>query len=237
MDPATLVTGVASLTVDLHPSSLADPCAGVRAALAARLLAWCPDLGGVLLAYDEPSLDPAPARVRETTGFVRAKAAARVTLFRPRPGALLPAAVAATGTDYVGLLVLGAFNAAVGARRAARFVPPAVAGGAWVARDDPAHTLAEGTAVVFRVLRVRSDGGYVSLVGSLDGPGTGEASFAAASAATAATAAATKKSRRAAAKAGKEGGKKRGVTNKEGAGAKGAKGGGDGAKRRKGQDV
>ena len=233
LDPATLVTARASLTVDLHPSSLADPAAGVRAALAARLLAWCPDLGGVLLAYEEPRLDPAPARVRAATGFVRATATSRVTLFRPRPGALLPATVAATGADYVGLLVLGAFNAAVGAARARRFAPPAEAGGAWVARDDPAHTLVEGADVLFRVLRVRSDGGYVSLVGSLDGPGTGEVGRAAAAAGGgAAPGTAAKKGKRAA----KEGGGEKEVGGEKKK-KRTAAAAGDGAKRRKGKGV
>ena len=178
MDPHTLVRGTASLTIDLHPSTAADPAAAATAALARRLLTWCPDLGGVLLAAGAPDLAPSHAvgRVRPLSGYVRVAATAPVVVFRPRPGARLPAVVARTGGDYVGLHVVGAVNGAVpAARLAARFDAPRRAGGPWVDRADPTHVLEEGTRVLFRVTRVRSDGGYCSLVGAMDEAGTGEA--------------------------------------------------------------
>jgi hypothetical protein len=181
MDPTALVTGTAVVSVDLHPSTAASPAPAVAAALARRLLTWCPDLGGVLLAAGPPDLAPCGGvgRVRPLSGYVRVAASVRVTLLRPRPGRRLPAVVARTGSDYVALHVLGAINGAVGADRlAAAFAPPRAAGGPWVSRSDPDHALAEGTPVLFRVTRVRSDGGYCSLVGAMDDAGTGEASRA-----------------------------------------------------------
>ena len=181
MDPAALVTGTATVTVDLHPSSAGDAPTAVSSALARRLLTWCPDLGGVLLAAGEPDLSTAGGvgTVRPLSGFVRVIAAAPVTLFRPRPGARLPATVSRVGADYVGLHVLGAISGAVPAARLTRvFSPPRGDSAAWVSTADPSHTLTEGTPVLFRVVRVRSDGGYCSLVGALDVEGTGEVSVA-----------------------------------------------------------
>ena len=176
MDPAALVTGTATVTVDLHPSSVGDAPTAVASALARRLLTWCPDLGGVLLAAGAPDLTPSGGvgTVRPLSGFVRVTAAARVTLFRPRPGARLPATVSRIGADYVGLHVLGAISGAVPAARLTRvFSPPRGDSAAWVSTTNPSHALTEGTPVLFRVVRVRSDGGYCSLVGALDEAGTG----------------------------------------------------------------
>lgn len=183
MDPSALVTATATVTVDLHPSTAGDAKPAVAAALARRLLTWCPDLGGVLLAAGEPDLTPCGGvgRVRPLSGYVRVVAAAPVTLFRPRPGARLPAVVSRVGADYVALHVLGAISGAVPADRLESvFAPPRAAGtdAVWTARADASHTLAEGTPVLFRVVRVRSDGGFCSLVGALDVPGTGEATRA-----------------------------------------------------------
>jgi len=91
------------------------------------------------------------------------------------------------GADHVGILTLGAVNAAVGADRVrVGFAPPAPRGtaaaaaaaaakdAAWVHETDPAHTLAVGTPVLYECVRVRADGGgFATLVGSFEPEHTG----------------------------------------------------------------
>ena len=99
------------------------------------------------------------------------------------------------GADHIGILTLGAINAAVGADRVrAAFVRPAgrsasstpaaspgaggagagAGGAAWNHATEPGHALAVGTPVVYECVRVRADGGgFASVVGSLEAPHTG----------------------------------------------------------------
>ena len=95
------------------------------------------------------------------------------------------------GADHVGILTLGAINAAVGADRvraafarpagrvsSASSTPASPAGGgttaAWTHRADAGHVLAVGAPVVYECVRVRADGGgFASVVGSLEGAHTG----------------------------------------------------------------
>lgn len=234
MNPAALVRGPATINVDLPPAALAAPAAGVASALSKRLLRWCPDLGGVLLSYGSVELLGShsgkregknskgegaeeggnnSAEISDYFGFVRVAAAVGDALvFAPCPGMRLEGTVARVGGDYVGVLALGVFSAAVGgAALSGRFdledveveeeeaveeeVEAAAAADeaatktsktskkkktvttmkkAWVCRADRSHRLVEGARVLFDVARVRrSDGGFVSITGSLESGSSG----------------------------------------------------------------
>ena len=240
MNPAALVKGPAIISVDLPPAALASPAAGVASALSKRLLRWCPDLGGVLLSYgsvelvgshsgkgegrkgkeaEETERNSSSAEISDYFGFVRVAAAVGDALvFAPTPGMRLEGTVARVGGDYVGVLALGVFSAAVGgAALSGRFdleeveveeeeaAEEAAAGEeqeeevagaaaakkaktttkkkkkstvtrkkAWVCRADRSHRLVEGARVLFDVARVRrSDGGFVSILGSLESASSG----------------------------------------------------------------
>lgn len=239
MNPAVLVNGPATINVDLPPAALASPAAGVSSALSKRLLRWCPDLGGVLLSYGKLQLVGShsdkgsgkkgtkeaanSAEISDYFGFVRVAAAVSDALvFAPTPGMRLEGTVARVGGDYVGLLALGVFSAAVGgvalssrfeleevaveeeeevkgeeeakaATATATATGTEVEGGkkqkttttktkktktvmkkAWVCKADKSHRLIEGARVLFDVARVRrSDGGFVSILGSLENASAG----------------------------------------------------------------
>ena len=254
MNPAALVKGPATINVDLPPAALATPAAGVASALSKRLLRWCPDLGGVLLSYGSVELvgshsgksegkngtregaEGSSAEISDYFGFVRVAAAVGDALvFAPTPGMRLEGTVARVGGDYVGVLALGVFSAAVGgAALSGRFdledvaveeageageaagaeeeeVAAAAAAAAntaaktprstttkektvtrkaWVCKADRSHRLVEGARVLFDVARVRrSDGGFVSISGSLESASSGVVGARGVGAAAAATAA------------------------------------------------
>lgn len=232
MNPAALVKGPATINVDLPPAALASPAAGVGSALSKRLLRWCPDLGGVLLSYGDvqiacsdgyrsrsqgsgkregegSSSNGNSAEISDYFGFICVAAAvADALVFAPSPGMRLEGTVARVGGDYVGVLALGVFSAAVGgAALSSRFELEEVAveveeegateggvegGGeeetkrktsktsktvlkkAWVCKTDKSHRIIEGARVLFDVARVRrSDGDFVSILGSLESPSAG----------------------------------------------------------------
>jgi DNA-directed RNA polymerase I subunit RPA43 len=228
MNPAALVRGPATVNVDLPPAALASPAAGVALALSRRLLRWCPDLGGVLLSYGSVELvggshsgktgstnekregggtsSGGSAEISDYSGFVRVAAAVGDALvFAPSPGMRLEGTVARVGGDYVGVLALGVFSAAVGGEALSRRfeleevaveaegAAAAAAAGeaakgpqapsragktaterAWVCKADRSHRLVEGARVIFDVARVRrSDGGFVSILGSLESTSSG----------------------------------------------------------------
>lgn len=266
MDPTALVTGDATIHVDLPPAALSDPAAGVASALTSRLLRWCPDLGGILLSYGDVELvrgnndinrtstssdgssaaaatkgggkgksesssekgsssddgkfvvaagsSSSSAEISDYFAFVRVAALVRRALvFAPTAPMRLEGTVARVGGDYVGVLALGVFSAAIGGSALSnRYelsdveVEVGVESGekedegeteasaapaaskkataapkrkkkktkAWVLKSDRSQRLVEGTRVLFDVARVRrSDGGFVSILGSLDADGTG----------------------------------------------------------------
>ena len=85
-----------------------------------RYNSYSDDLGGVALAFSEPRVKGARARLHPYFPFLGVTAAADVRLFRPRAGRHLVGRVIKVGVDYIGLLVLGVFNAAVGVERIRR---------------------------------------------------------------------------------------------------------------------
>jgi DNA-directed RNA polymerase I subunit RPA43 len=172
----------ARFTLDLHPSRMADVGAGISDQLDAQLLRFSEDLGGVPLAYSAVRRVPAAAAtVSAYYAYVRVAVEATALVFRPRVGARLAGRVIKVGSDYIGLLVLGVFNAAI-PRDAIRreFAPDAAAPAEeprWVSRKHPGHAIGLGDDVRFELSGVSDAGGFFSLAGALEAADTGEARF------------------------------------------------------------
>ncbi|KIZ04925.1 hypothetical protein MNEG_3029 [Monoraphidium neglectum] len=169
-----LSTVTARFTLHLHPSKTQDVIEGVREQLNLGLLRYSEDLGGVVLAYSNERVTGRMARLHPYFPFLAVAVVARVTLFCPRPGQHLVGRVIKVGTDYVGLLVLGVFNAAIGAERIRREFKCSPEAGCWVSLRDATHRILVGSYVRFVVDSVLDHASLFSIVGSLLDAGTGE---------------------------------------------------------------
>ncbi|CAI7913915.1 unnamed protein product, partial [Closterium sp. NIES-54] len=102
------------LTLDIHPSRSGNVVAGVKEQLNNSLMRYSEQHGGIVLAYSNVLLFGRTAAI--LTGlnpYLHVSLSARLLLFAPRPGAFLEGVVNNVGADFIGLLVLGVFNAAV----------------------------------------------------------------------------------------------------------------------------
>lgn len=169
-----LATVTARFTLHLHPSKTQDVMAGVREQLNMGLLRHSEDLGGVVLAYSDMRVAGGSARLHPYFPFLAVTATARATVFRPRKGQHLVGRVIKVGADYVGLLVLGVFNAAIGAQRIRREFKCSPESNSWVSMRDPTHRIKVGGYVRFAVDSALDSASLFSISGSLLDPGTGE---------------------------------------------------------------
>ncbi|GBF96976.1 elongation factor [Raphidocelis subcapitata] len=168
-----LSTVAARFTLHLHPSKTQDIMEGVREQLNMGLMRYSEDLGGVLLAYRDERVTGSVARLHPYFPFLAVTVTATATLFCPRPGQRLVGRVVKVGSDYVGLLLLGVFNAAIGADRIRREFKCAPESGSWVSLKDATHRITVGSYVRFAVDSVVDHTSLFSIVGSLLEPGTG----------------------------------------------------------------
>ncbi|EIE22265.1 hypothetical protein COCSUDRAFT_66534 [Coccomyxa subellipsoidea C-169] len=146
---------------------------GVKEQLNAWLLRWNHDLDGVMLSYSSPILESTQARIHPYFPYFHVDVAANVDLFSPAPGQLITGQVNKIGADYIGLLVLGIFNAAIGHQNIRAEFQHSAADNSWVSRRETSHRIEEGTNVIFTVHTVQNEGDFFSLTGKLDGAWTG----------------------------------------------------------------
>lgn len=160
----------ARFAIDLHPSRSADVLQGVRDQLQSMLLRYNNELQGVLLAYSKERILNSEARVHPYFPYFHVEVIALVYLFRPTVGALIGGVVNIVGQDYIGLLVLGIFNASIGRKN----IPPhwrsAPLDNCWVSNKNARQRIEIGSVIQFAVQRIRHEGGFFTLTGSLNGP-------------------------------------------------------------------
>ncbi|KAK9914793.1 hypothetical protein WJX75_000622 [Coccomyxa subellipsoidea] len=173
MDERALRRCKARFALDLHPSHCSDAMAGVKEQLNAWLLRWNHDVGGVMLSYSNPTLETAQARIHPYFPYFHVDVAAEMDLFSPAPGHTITGQVNKIGTDYIGLLVLGIFNAAIGHQNIRAEFQHSAMDNSWVSKRESSHCIKEGTNVIFTVHTVQNEGDFFSLTGKLDGAWTG----------------------------------------------------------------
>ncbi|CAI5522070.1 unnamed protein product, partial [Closterium sp. Naga37s-1] len=140
--------------------------------------------GGIVLAYSNVLLFGRTAAI--LTGlnpYLHVSLSARLLLFAPRPGAFLEGVVNNVGADFIGLLVLGVFNAAVPDQfmRSWKHVEEAAADDGdgdgqqqhWQHKEDPSHRIFVGSRIRVQVDSATGDGTLMSIRGSLDDLDTG----------------------------------------------------------------
>ncbi|CAL8468773.1 g8314 [Coccomyxa elongata] len=146
---------------------------GVQEQLNAWLLRWNHDLDGVMLSYSNAVLESTEARIHPYFPYFHVDVTADVHLFSPAPGYVITGRVNKIGADYIGLLILGVFNAAIGHQNIRAEFQHSAADNSWVSRKKSGHRIEEGTDVIFTVHTVQNEGDFFSLTGKLDGAWTG----------------------------------------------------------------
>lgn len=164
-------------TVDLHPSKLSSVETGVREHLHALLLRYNEHLDGVPLSISNEKILTQQAHIHPYFPLVRVDVSADVVLFKPQLGTRLVGTVNKIGADYIGLLVLGFINAAIGAERIRQDLQCRYADSCWVSARNPKHVISVGTQVHFTLAGVQRPGDFVSLIGELRTSDTGAHGF------------------------------------------------------------
>ena len=178
--PASVITKSAVFKLGIHPSAMHDALGGAKELLDGMLMRHHHQLGGVLVSYADARLVGSDARIIHQAGYCDVHVRCTARVFCPKPGRKLLGAVNKVGADFVGMLVMGVFNASVSAADISdEFIHnpiDASPGGCWEsAEDNGEHRIAVGDEVVFVVKAVSEHDDVLHLLGSLKEEGTGEA--------------------------------------------------------------
>lgn len=157
--------------IDLHPSKSADVLQGVREQLQSMLLRYSHELQGVMLAYSKEKVLSSEAKIHPYFPYFHVDVSALVYLFRPIVGALMTGVVNAVGQDYIGVLVLGIFNAAIGREDIPSHWRSAPLERCWLSTRNKRQRVRVGSTLRFAVHRIHHEGGFFTLAGSLNRPG------------------------------------------------------------------
>ena len=178
--PASVITKSAVFKLGIHPSAMHDALGGAKELLDGMLMRHHHQLGGVLVSYADARLVGSDARIIHQAGYCDVHVRCTARVFCPKPGRKLLGVVNKVGADFVGMLVMGVFNASVSAADISdEFIHNPIdsaPGGCWEsAEDNGEHRIAVGDEVVFVVKAVSEHDDVLHLLGSLKEEGTGEA--------------------------------------------------------------
>lgn len=163
----------ARFSIDLHPSKAQDVMGGIKEILNAKLLCYDDDLGGVMLCHSNERLLSKQGNIHPYFPYIHVEVDANISLFQPKPGNYLVGDVIKIGADYIGLLVLGIFNAAIRANNIRKDFVCNLQDQVWSSRKHPAHRIEVGKQVKFQVTEVLEQSGFFSIAGSLLSKRTG----------------------------------------------------------------
>ena len=181
--PATtssVVTKPAVFKLGVHPSAMHDALGGAKELLDGMLMRHHHQLGGVLVSYADARVVGTDARIIHQAGHCDVHVRCTARVFCPEPGRKLLGKVNKVGADFVGLLVMGVFNASVASADISdEFIHNPIdqsPGGCWEsAEDNGEHRIAVGSDVVFVVKAVSEHDDVLHMLGSLKETNTGEA--------------------------------------------------------------
>ncbi|GAX86039.1 hypothetical protein CEUSTIGMA_g13454.t1 [Chlamydomonas eustigma] len=116
MDASCLKRADAVFNVELHPCKLHNVEEGVSEHLNALLFRFQEDLNGFVIAYKDVNIRKTKQTfIHPYFPLVHLEVRAKVLLFKPAEGCMLVGKVIKIAADFVGLLVLGVFNASIAA--------------------------------------------------------------------------------------------------------------------------
>ncbi|KAL3685482.1 hypothetical protein R1sor_003504 [Riccia sorocarpa] len=152
----------ANIGVFVHPSRAANVKQGVHEILNSLLLKYNEEFDGVVLAYLKSKILDKSARILAgLTPYFHVNLTAKLLIFSPSPGMLIEGKVNKVEKDYIGVVVLGLFNAAIGVSdiREDLYYNESPNGREWVSESDERHSVKLGSIIRFSVKRSANDGG------------------------------------------------------------------------------
>eukprot|EP00897_Mesotaenium_endlicherianum_P003285 jgi/Mesen1/2985/ME000176S02021 len=142
---------------------------------------------GVLLSFSSIVVKSTNVKIlKGLSPYFHLPITAKLLVFAPEPGSILEGEVNAVGHDFIGLLVLGLFNASIPEQnldgnwfyKEEEEDERGAAKGHWGSYEDGRHVIDIGTHVRFVVASVQTiDGEYMGIQGSLLAPATGDATW------------------------------------------------------------
>ncbi|CAM6018645.1 unnamed protein product [Sphagnum balticum] len=178
--PYTVMEGFthiyAKLSVYLHPSRAANVQQGVREIMNSLLLRYNEEFEGVVLAYLDPKIQGRTANILSgLSPYFHVQLKASFLLFSPKIGMLVEGKVNKVEKDYLGVVVLGLFNAAIGIADIREDLYYDDSGGmkAWQSESDHQHSIGLGSNIRFIVKSVQETEEIIDLCGSLQAVHTG----------------------------------------------------------------
>ncbi|XP_057832672.2 DNA-directed RNA polymerase I subunit rpa43 isoform X2 [Cryptomeria japonica] len=173
MDGLTVAKSM--LSAYLHPSRTDDVQQGVLQLLNSLLLRYNEEFDGVVLAYYDIKICNWTAKILSGfSPYLNLKLKAKLLLFSPKPGMVLEGKVNKVEKDYIGVILLGIFNAAV----AFEDIPEEfcyqdnVVGIPLWASTSSGHVITLGSTIKFVVKSVQEES-FLDISGSLKPPNTG----------------------------------------------------------------
>lgn len=165
----------AELQVCVHPAWSNNVLKGVQETLNSLLFRYNEALDGVVLAYLDLKIPSRNAKILAgLSPYFRVNLTAKLLIFSPKMGMMLEGKVNKIEEDYIGVLVLGLFNAAIGVtdiRDCFHFLEEDFER-SWVS-DSQKHVIKLGTIIRFSVKSVEEKDEFLDLSGSLVPSGTG----------------------------------------------------------------
>ncbi|KAG1664701.1 hypothetical protein FOA52_006676 [Chlamydomonas sp. UWO 241] len=173
MDAACLSKAQATFSIELHPSKLHDVDEGVREHLNGMLFKYQDDLEGFCMSYENVKIIKKDAIIHPYFPLIHVEVRVSVLLFKPTVSSMLVGRVIKVAGDFIGLLVLGVFNASIAAdavRPEFKCKPGALK---WTSKKDSSRDIEVGCDVRFQVVKLQEEAAFFGIFGSLMPDGTG----------------------------------------------------------------
>lgn len=165
------------MVVHLHPSRASNVRQGVREILNSLLLRFNEHFEGSVLAHSDTKIQGRTAIILEgLTPYFCVRLTTTLLLFSPKVGIFVEGKVNKVEEDYLGVVVLGLFNAAIGSsdiRNGLVYCEGIDGTRAWMNENDERHCIKIGSSIRFSVKSFQENEEIVDLTGALLGPQTG----------------------------------------------------------------
>ncbi|KAG0604519.1 hypothetical protein M758_10G177500 [Ceratodon purpureus] len=165
------------MVVLLHPSRASNVQQGVREILNSLLVRFNEHFDGSVLAHSDTKIQGRTAAILEgLSPYFCVRLTTTLLLFTPKVGFFVEGKVNKVEEDYLGVVVLGLFNAAIGSsdiRSELVYCEGEDGTKVWMNESDDRHCIQIGSLIRFSVKSVQENEEIVDLTGALLAPQTG----------------------------------------------------------------
>eukprot|EP00128_Syssomonas_multiformis_P017371 Colp12_sorted_trinity150504_noHs@9167 len=171
--PSPFKTVVARLQIHMAPRYLGNVMEGVFEQLNQILMKYSNEVEGIVVSYSNVEVLEKAGKVMNDTPHIHFMVKVRLLVFSPKVGSKLVGKVSILGSDHIGLLVHGLFNASVSREAISADFEFDEQAGNWYNSENSEVRIQEDTYVVFTVTGIERVDHMLSISGSLLSEGTG----------------------------------------------------------------